>query len=105
MEVEAADEELVGQLLAVQNERIVFCHGDLHSSNSLVDKETGEITGLVEWEAAGFSPGGRGYYEAKSRARRPSWSEPIEAIFPVQEKMHYNMFLQLDRALIRYTCI
>lgn len=105
MNVEAADAQLISHLLAVDDEQKIFCHGDLHRFNILVDKDTGKITGLVDWEAAGFSPRGRDYYEAKSRARRPSWTDTLEFIFPEQEKVHFELFSQLDRALTRYTCI
>ena len=33
-----------------------FCHGDLHDGNILVDPTTGKITGIVDWECAGFRP-------------------------------------------------
>ncbi|KIP07758.1 hypothetical protein PHLGIDRAFT_408172 [Phlebiopsis gigantea 11061_1 CR5-6] len=33
-----------------------FSHGDLSDTNILVDKETGEITGLIDWEVSGFRP-------------------------------------------------
>ncbi|KAJ2919560.1 hypothetical protein MD484_g844, partial [Candolleomyces efflorescens] len=31
-------------------------HGDLHSENILVDEETGEIVGVIDWEGAGTVP-------------------------------------------------
>ena len=33
-----------------------FCHGDLHDGNILVDPTTGKITGIIDWECAGFRP-------------------------------------------------
>jgi Ser/Thr protein kinase RdoA (MazF antagonist) len=34
-----------------------FCHGDLHHRNILIDPRTGKITGIIDWECAGFRPG------------------------------------------------
>lgn len=33
-----------------------FCHGDLHEGNILINPATGEITGIIDWECAGFRP-------------------------------------------------
>ncbi|KIJ28366.1 hypothetical protein M422DRAFT_270365 [Sphaerobolus stellatus SS14] len=33
-----------------------FSHGDLHTANILVDPATGAITGILDWEMAGFRP-------------------------------------------------
>jgi len=33
-----------------------FSHGDLNESNILLDPETGAITGVIDWELAGFRP-------------------------------------------------
>lgn len=33
-----------------------FCHGDLHDGNILIDPTTGKITGIIDWECAGFRP-------------------------------------------------
>jgi hypothetical protein len=33
-----------------------FAHGDLSDSNILIDPDTGKITGVVDWEMAGFRP-------------------------------------------------
>src|SRR5258706_15844995 len=31
-----------------------FAHGDLSTANLIVDPESGEITGFIDWEMAGF---------------------------------------------------
>ena len=36
--------------------RFCFSHGDLHEGNVLIDPESGAITGIIDWEAAGFRP-------------------------------------------------
>ncbi|KAJ3788224.1 kinase-like domain-containing protein [Lentinula aff. detonsa] len=33
-----------------------FSHGDLHGGNILIDPQSGAITGIIDWEAAGFQP-------------------------------------------------
>jgi Phosphotransferase enzyme family len=33
-----------------------FAHGDLNEGNILIDPETGGITGIIDWEMAGFRP-------------------------------------------------
>jgi hypothetical protein len=33
-----------------------FSHGDLHEGNILIDPKSGAITGVIDWEAAGFRP-------------------------------------------------
>ncbi|KIJ47733.1 hypothetical protein M422DRAFT_248739 [Sphaerobolus stellatus SS14] len=33
-----------------------FSHGDLHDAKILIDPETGAVTGLIDWEMAGFRP-------------------------------------------------
>ncbi|KAK4150136.1 kinase-like domain-containing protein [Chaetomidium leptoderma] len=43
-------------LRASAHEEYVFCHNDLSQHNVLVDPETLRITGIVDWEYAGFYP-------------------------------------------------
>ncbi|KIJ28591.1 hypothetical protein M422DRAFT_37289 [Sphaerobolus stellatus SS14] len=33
-----------------------FAHGDLHAANILIDPATGAVTGIIDWEMAGFRP-------------------------------------------------
>ena len=33
-----------------------FAHADLNTANLIVDPESGELTGLIDWEMAGFRP-------------------------------------------------
>ncbi|KAG6873287.1 hypothetical protein C0995_000722 [Termitomyces sp. Mi166 len=42
--------------LASYNHRIVFSHADLSPENVIVNKETGEVTGIIDWEMAGWWP-------------------------------------------------
>ncbi len=43
-------------LQASDEEEYVFCHNDLSQHNVVVDPETLKITGIVDWEYAGFYP-------------------------------------------------
>ena len=33
-----------------------FSHGDLHEGNVMIDPQSGRITGVIDWESAGFRP-------------------------------------------------
>lgn len=103
--LEASDSELVCQLLQSTDEDKIFSHGDLHLGNIMVDEDTATITGLMDWGAAGFSIRGREFYEAKSRARRRSWTDALHAIFPEGEKVQFELLDRLNNALIRHTFI
>jgi serine/threonine protein kinase len=50
----ASDQALAEKLLQLDDERKPFSHGDLHPSNIIVD-DTCRVTGIVDWESAGFS--------------------------------------------------
>jgi thiamine kinase-like enzyme len=41
---------------APEGEKFVFCHGDLHCDNIMVDPSTLKITAILDWEYAGFYP-------------------------------------------------
>lgn len=51
------DEALARRIIASgkdgQGDRKVFMHGDLHQSNVMVEDNT--ITGIVDWDAAGYN--------------------------------------------------
>jgi aminoglycoside phosphotransferase (APT) family kinase protein len=100
----ASDQALAEKLLQIDDERTVFSHGDLHVNNIIVD-DACCITGIVDWEGAGFSIPGRDYYEARSRARNKDWTEALPCIFPKDAQVHYELLQELDLALIRYTMI
>jgi hypothetical protein len=100
----ASDQALAEKLLQIDDERRVFSHGDLQLNNIIAD-DACRITGIVDWEGAGFSIPGRDYYEAKSRARNKEWTEALSCIFPKDAQVHYELLRELDAALIRYTMI
>jgi serine/threonine protein kinase len=100
----ASDQTLAEKLLQIDDERKIFSHGDLHPNNIIID-DTCCITGIVDWEGAGFSIPGRDYYEAKSRARKIGWAEAVTFIFSRDAQVHYGLLREFDAALTSYTCI
>lgn len=98
------DKELARRLQAINDETITFSHGDLHSLNILVD-HTGNVTAIIDWEAAGFSVCGREYYEARSRSRNIEWHAALDEIFPEEARVHFDLFKEFDEALTQYTGI
>jgi len=38
------------------NHRIVFAHADISWENILMEPTTGKVTGILDWEMAGFWP-------------------------------------------------
>ncbi|KAK6500380.1 hypothetical protein TWF481_010723 [Arthrobotrys musiformis] len=44
----------LGRELRKKDARVVFTHSDLTPRNVLVDKESGRITGIVDWDSAGW---------------------------------------------------
>ncbi|KAF7191958.1 hypothetical protein HII31_06603 [Pseudocercospora fuligena] len=97
------EQDVAEQLLRLTDDTKVFSHGDLHLGNILVDEETNSITGIIDWEGAGFSIRGREYFEAKCRARDPEWSAALDEIFDENERKHYELFKHLNQVLTRYT--
>ena len=98
-----SDNLLIEKLRGLQqDESNVFSHGDLHLSNILVDDDC-RVTGIIDWEGAGFSFRGREYFETKSRARNPEWADALEAIFRPESRVQYDIFQELNQALTLYT--
>ena len=93
----ASDQALAEKLLRLDDERRVFSHGDLHLNNIIID-DSCRITGIVDWEGAGFSIPGRDYYEAKTRARKKEWTEALSCVFPKEAQVHYELLRELERA-------
>lgn len=100
----ASDQALAERLLRIDDERKVFSHGDIHLFNILID-DTCRITGIIDWEGAGFSIRGRDYYEARARSRNGEWADALLRIFPEDAQVHYELLKELDEALKCYTGI
>lgn len=41
---------------APKGQQYVFCHGDLSTSNIILDRETLEVKSIIDWECAGYYP-------------------------------------------------
>lgn len=67
--------------------------------------DSGKFTGIIDWGQAGFSLKEREYIGAKLRARYiPSdWREYVELMFSEDSKGVFEIFLELDRELVRYS--
>lgn len=53
--------------------RIIFAHADISWENILVDPATGTVTGILDWEMAGFWPEWWAYRKALCGARGQPW--------------------------------
>lgn len=77
---------------------VSFAHGDLSWENILVQPETGEVTGILDWEMAGFWPDWWEYRKALHGNRpQPWWYEVLKEIMPeyrseAQADMDIEMF-------------
>lgn len=59
------------------NDEIVFAHGDVSWENILVDPTTGHVTGIIDWEMAGFWPRWWEYRKGLCGARCQIWWDNI----------------------------
>ncbi|KAK5656626.1 hypothetical protein OQA88_4606 [Cercophora sp. LCS_1] len=58
-----------------------FSHADLSWSNILLDRETGNVTGILDWEMAGFFPAWWEYRKSLDGARcRPWWIQIMDQL-------------------------
>lgn len=80
----------------------VFCHGNLHAGNILVDDQM-NVVGIVDMGVSGFSIPEREYFEAKSRARHPVWAAMIDQIVPKIPDDTNAFLIELERELVRYS--
>lgn len=78
--------------------RILFTHGDLHVHNILADN--GRITGLIDWDCAGWYPEYWDYAVAIYHIRRhPFWVGCFSRIFP-----QYQDELEIEKAIWEVHC-
>ena len=59
--------------LLADEHRIVFAHADISWENILVDPGTGNVTGIVDWEMAGYWPEWWEYRKSLFGARSQLW--------------------------------
>jgi hypothetical protein len=76
--------------------RIVFSHGDFAQHNILV--QDGRVTGLVDWEYAGWYPEHWEYIKFFERPCEKGWKDCAEDIFP---EAYYDE-LACHQAIIRW---
>lgn len=96
------DRELEQHIRLLADGGINFTHGDLNMSNILVG-EQGGITGIIDWEAAGYSFKERDYVEAKMQARVPTWKNALNDLFCDVDKTTLDTYKKLDQALVLYS--
>ncbi|KAF3924186.1 hypothetical protein ABW21_db0200973 [Orbilia brochopaga] len=89
---------------ALNDEKKVFSHGDLHTGNIMVS-DSGDVTGILDWATACFSIEGREYFEMKDRAMTDRWSHAIDTMFSDDEKKNYEALCTIDRELRYYSGI
>ncbi|KAI9750579.1 MAG: hypothetical protein M4579_006409 [Chaenotheca gracillima] len=66
--------------------QIVFMHGDFSWDHILVMKDTGQVTSIVDWEMAGWSPEYWEYNKSRhGRRTAPWWIELLHEIMPSYE--------------------
>jgi aminoglycoside phosphotransferase (APT) family kinase protein len=58
--------------LLPDHHEIVFCHADFWGGNILVEPSSGVVTGILDWEMAGFWPAWWEYRKA-TRTRQEKW--------------------------------
>jgi Phosphotransferase enzyme family len=64
-----------------------FAHADFSYDNVLVDENTGDITGIIDWEMAGFWPEWWEYRKALFGGRcQRWWLDIVDAVMPSYPK-------------------
>ena len=90
--------EVVGEQNLRQDHRSYFTHSDFHCTNLLVDR--GRLSGIVDWECAGYKPEYWEFTKAMYSARR----DPVlEGIFRRAFRHDYESELKVERELWRWT--
>ncbi|KAK7688262.1 hypothetical protein QCA50_008632 [Cerrena zonata] len=76
-----------------RSHRILFAHGDIHVHNILTHK--GRLTGLVDWDCAGWYPEYWDYVVAIYHIKQhPFWVDSLSRIFP-----QYQDELEIEREI------
>ncbi|KAK7688269.1 hypothetical protein QCA50_008639 [Cerrena zonata] len=81
-----------------KSHRILFAHGDLHVNNILAHND--QVSGLVDWDSAGWYPEYWDYAVAIYHHRRfPFWVDCFSRIFP-----QYEDELEVEKAIWEVHC-
>ncbi|KAH7062606.1 kinase-like domain-containing protein [Macrophomina phaseolina] len=96
------DKNLAQDIITLDEECKIFSHGDFHLYNILVD-ESLSVTGIIDWQGAGFSINEWDYLEAMLIARNPAWIQASAEIFPKESQVHYKTFNAFNQALVAYS--
>lgn len=78
---------------------VYFTHADLGCDHIFVEPQTGRVTGIIDWEMAGFWPEWWEYRKALYTSRQHTrwWVDLVRSILP-----HYDDELELDSELEDY---
>ncbi|KAL2202249.1 kinase-like protein [Sarocladium strictum] len=74
----------------------IFIHADLSRENILVDPSTGAITGIIDWEMAGFWPAWWEFRKAMLGARERWWAELVYQVM-AQYKNETEADMDIER--------
>ncbi|KAL2168252.1 hypothetical protein VTG60DRAFT_220 [Thermothelomyces hinnuleus] len=79
------------------NHEIRFAHADLSWENILLDSDTGHVTGILDWEMAGFWPAWWEYRKALFGVRcQPWWTQVLKEIMTeYPEETEVDMDLEM----------
>lgn len=80
-----------------QDHRSYFTHSDFHFTNLLIDQ--GRLSGIVDWECAGFKPE---YWEFTKATWSCLQNGPSEALFRRALDDGYEQELEIERKLWRF---
>lgn len=98
-----SERHVVESIKFIIGEEPIFSHGDLHPFNILINGK-GDITGIIDWEAAGYSFPERDYVEAKLRTQSTAyWDTILDRIFPDEFLNSLKLFQELERLLVLHT--
>jgi aminoglycoside phosphotransferase len=80
----------------VDNHRVVFTHADLCGEHIFVEPTTGRITGLIDWEMAGWWPAYWEYTRSRFGNRYEMWWKKLVAnvLDPYQHELRIEEDLQ-----------
>ncbi|TRX90167.1 hypothetical protein FHL15_008895 [Xylaria flabelliformis] len=76
--------------------KIVFTHADISEENILVDETTGDITGILDWEMAGYWPSWWEYGKALYGAWNKEWWRTVVGQIMVEYKNEAELDMDIE---------